>query len=155
MRSAGFAEMVKMVQDSEPIPPSKRISTLGDQRAIVARRRGIDPNGLTRGVSGDLDWIVLKSLDKDRRRRYESASAFADDVRRTPQRRSGECRCSIVQIQGREVYREKPDCNLDRSKFGHRADFCYRFQHLASKPGGACTTSIRKSPCDCRGRREQ
>src|SRR5439155_19838159 len=60
--------------------PSTRISTLGETLAAVSAQRKTDPLRLGQLVRGELDWIVMKALDKDRRRRYETASAFAADI---------------------------------------------------------------------------
>src|SRR5262249_21950471 len=62
--------------------PSARLSTLNDKLTTVAAQRRTDPRHLLRTVKGDLDWIVMKALDKDRNRRYETARAFEADVQR-------------------------------------------------------------------------
>ncbi len=77
---AGLAEVQRVIREEEPERPSMRISTTAD--AAIARRRGEGTNELARHVRGDLDWIVMKSLEKDRTRRYGSASELADDVLR-------------------------------------------------------------------------
>ena len=82
LRSAGYAEMVRLIQDEEPPKPSMRLSTLGDSLSIVCKQRGTDESRLRQYVKGDLDWIVMKAIEKDRSRRYETASSFAADVER-------------------------------------------------------------------------
>jgi WD40 repeat protein/serine/threonine protein kinase len=82
MRSAGFAQMQRMIRDVDPPRPSHKLSTLGQQLPTVARNRGMEPGGLSRLLRGDLDWIVMKALEKDRQRRYESAAQFAADIAR-------------------------------------------------------------------------
>jgi WD40 repeat protein/serine/threonine protein kinase len=82
LRSAGYDEIRRIIREEEPARPSTRISTLGQAAATVSANRGSDPKGLRRLVRGELDWIVLKALEKDRNRRYETASAFAADVQR-------------------------------------------------------------------------
>ena len=83
LRQAGFDEMRRIIREEPPAKPSTRLSALAaDDRLTVAARRGANPQALGRQVSGDLDWIVLKAIEKDRVRRYESASAFAADVER-------------------------------------------------------------------------
>ena len=79
--AAGLNEMRRIIREQEPLRPSTRISTLeaADQTA-VARRRHSEPPQLIHMVRGDLDWIVMKCLDKDRTRRYETANGLADDV---------------------------------------------------------------------------
>jgi serine/threonine protein kinase/Tfp pilus assembly protein PilF len=83
MRRAGYDEMRRIIREEEPPRPSTRLSTLGQGAlATVCEHRGVDPGKLSREVRGELDWVVLKALEKDRNRRYESASAFAADVQR-------------------------------------------------------------------------
>jgi serine/threonine protein kinase len=80
---AGLDEIRRMIREDEPPRPSHRISTLkADAGSTVGQRRGIDQRQLSRALHGELDWIVMKSLEKDRNRRYESASAFAADIER-------------------------------------------------------------------------
>ena len=82
LRTAAYAEIVRLVQEQEPPMPSRRISDLNDELAIIARRRGVDAQSLRKMVHGDLDWIVMKALDKDRNHRYDTASRLADDIQR-------------------------------------------------------------------------
>ncbi|MFQ5680325.1 MAG: protein kinase [Gemmatimonadota bacterium] len=77
-----FLAMQRILKEEEPPRPSTRLSTLGDTLQEMARHRGTEPATLTRLIQGDLDWIVMKALEKDRRRRYESASELAADIRR-------------------------------------------------------------------------
>ncbi|MHC4996384.1 MAG: tetratricopeptide repeat protein, partial [Planctomycetota bacterium] len=64
----------------EPLIPSKKYSSFGEQSMVVATRRKTDPQKLGQQLRGELDWIVMKTLDKDRNRRYESPKALAADV---------------------------------------------------------------------------
>ena len=81
--AAGIDEIRRRIREEEPSKPSTRLSTLiGAELTGVARQRGIDAPKLVKLIRGDLDWIVMKALEKDRTRRYESASAFAHDLRR-------------------------------------------------------------------------
>jgi non-specific serine/threonine protein kinase/serine/threonine-protein kinase len=82
LRSAGLAGMQRLIREKEPPRPSTRLSTLGGGLADVARTRGADPQALARSVRGDLDWIVMKALEKDRVRRYGTANALAMDIDR-------------------------------------------------------------------------
>jgi serine/threonine protein kinase/tetratricopeptide (TPR) repeat protein len=83
LRRAGFDEMRRMIREDEPLRPSARVSTLqGELLSTVASRRNVDPRKLGRHLHGDLDWIVMQALEKDRSRRYESANDFAADVQR-------------------------------------------------------------------------
>ena len=81
--SAGYEEMRRIIREEEPPRPSTRLSTVTDaERISLAAARHTDPAKHFRMVRGDLDWIVMKALEKDRTRRYESASVFAADIRR-------------------------------------------------------------------------
>ena len=82
LRAAGFEGLYRMITSEEAPRPSARLSTLGDELSVVATNRKADPSSLQRLVRGELDWIVMTALDKDRNRRYETASAFAADVQR-------------------------------------------------------------------------
>ena len=82
MRTLGLDEMRRIIQEEEPPHPSTRVSTLGATLTTTAKRRRIDPRRMSVELRGDLDWIVMKALDKDRNRRYESANSFALDVGR-------------------------------------------------------------------------
>ncbi len=77
-----YDEMRRIIREEEPPKPSTRLGTLGETLPVVTAQRQTDPKGLSQLVRGELDWIVMKALEKDRNRRYESASAFAADVRR-------------------------------------------------------------------------
>jgi serine/threonine protein kinase/tetratricopeptide (TPR) repeat protein len=82
LREAGYIEITRIIREEEPPTPSTRLSMLGDGLADVARNRKVEPGALSRILKGDLDWIVMKTLEKDRTRRYETANALADDVMR-------------------------------------------------------------------------
>lgn len=82
IRQAALDEVRRMIREDEPPKPSTRIRALGEKLPDVARRRHVDPAALIRLVRGDLDWIVMKALEKDRRRRYDTPDALADDVAR-------------------------------------------------------------------------
>lgn len=80
---AGFDEMRRLIREREPKKPSTLLKTLAAETAgIVASHRRSEPPKLIGLLKGDLDWIVMKAMDKDRRRRYDSASALADDLQR-------------------------------------------------------------------------
>ncbi len=82
LRTAGYGEMSRMIREDEPPVPSTRVSTLGAAAEQIANRRRCDRKTLSRRLSGDLDWIVMRSIEKDRTRRYDTASSFAEDVER-------------------------------------------------------------------------
>ena len=80
--TAAYDEIRRIIREEEPPKPSTRLSTLGEALSAVSAKRKTEPAKLSAFVKGDLDWIVMKALEKDRTRRYETASAMAADVRR-------------------------------------------------------------------------
>ncbi|MEM1331481.1 MAG: serine/threonine-protein kinase [Planctomycetota bacterium] len=82
LRELGFAEMMRVLQEQDPPRPSTRLSTLGEDAAAIAERRAADPALLRALLARDLDWIVMRCLEKERQRRYDSPGALADDVAR-------------------------------------------------------------------------
>ncbi len=81
LKSAGFVEMLRLIKEVEPPKPSTRLSNSGSLPSIAASRH-MEPKKLTALVRIDLDWIVMKALEKDRSRRYETANGFAMDIQR-------------------------------------------------------------------------
>ncbi len=81
LRQAALGEMVRLIKEEEPPRPSVRLSGSGDLPKIAAARK-TEPTRLSKLVRGEVDWIVMKCLEKDRTRRYESASGLAKDVER-------------------------------------------------------------------------
>jgi hypothetical protein len=79
LRSAAFTEMLRIIREVEPQKPSTRLSSSNDLPSIAAKRK-LEPAKLIKLVRGELDWIVMKCLDKDRSRRYETANDLARDV---------------------------------------------------------------------------
>jgi serine/threonine protein kinase/Flp pilus assembly protein TadD len=79
---AGYDELRRIIRVEEPPRPSTRISTLGPAAVTVSTKRKSDPKQLSRLLCGELDWIVMKALEKDRTRRYQTANGFARDIER-------------------------------------------------------------------------
>ena len=80
---AGFDEMRRLIREQEPPKPSTRLSLLAsDDLTTVAKRQRTEPPRLIHGVRGDLDWIVMKCLEKDRARRYDTPNGLARDLER-------------------------------------------------------------------------
>ena len=83
LNQATFDEMRRIIREIEPPRPSQRVSTLQAQaRSTISGKHSVDERQFVKLLSGELDWIVMKALEKDRQRRYESASAFAADIQR-------------------------------------------------------------------------
>ena len=82
LRRAGYAEMQRLIREYEPPRPSTRLSSLHAAADAVAHQRRTSLSRLVRELKSDLDWITLKAMDKDRTRRYASASELALDVTR-------------------------------------------------------------------------
>jgi serine/threonine protein kinase/uncharacterized protein (DUF2267 family) len=82
LRRGGYAEIQRIIRETEPPKPSTKLSTLGQALTDVAVHRRTTADALPRLVRGDLDWIVMKALEKDRTRRYETAHALVEDVER-------------------------------------------------------------------------
>jgi len=81
--AAGLDEMRRTIREQEPVRPSTRLNTLqGVELTTTAKRRGTEAPKLIHLVRGDLDWIVMKCLEKDRTRRYETANGLAMDIER-------------------------------------------------------------------------
>lgn len=80
---SGIDELRRIIREQDPPRPSIRVTTLDEKsKSTNAQRRGLDQRTFLRSYKGELDWIVMKALEKDRNRRYESASAMASDIRR-------------------------------------------------------------------------
>jgi serine/threonine protein kinase/Flp pilus assembly protein TadD len=82
LRSAGYLEMQRIIREEEPTKPSTKLSTLGDSLNEVAKHHNTKPDLLRNLIRGDIDWIVMKSLEKNRTRRYETVHALAEDIQR-------------------------------------------------------------------------
>jgi WD40 repeat protein/serine/threonine protein kinase len=79
LEKAGMLEMLRVIREKEPSKPSTRLST-AEGLPTLAANRGTEPAKLTKLLRGELDWIVMKALEKDRNRRYETANGFAKDL---------------------------------------------------------------------------
>jgi serine/threonine protein kinase/tetratricopeptide (TPR) repeat protein len=82
LKSAGMLEALRLIREEEPPTPSTRLSEAKDTLPAISAQRKMEPGRLTKLVRGELDWIVMKALEKDRNRRYETANGFAMDIQR-------------------------------------------------------------------------
>jgi WD40 repeat protein/serine/threonine protein kinase len=81
LKEAALLEVLRIIREEEPPKPSTRLSTTEELPSIAANR-GLEPKKLSGVVRGELDWIVMKALEKDRNRRYDSANALAMEIQR-------------------------------------------------------------------------
>jgi tetratricopeptide (TPR) repeat protein/tRNA A-37 threonylcarbamoyl transferase component Bud32 len=81
IKQTALMEVLRFIREEEPPSPSTRLSA-SQQLPSIASNRGLEPKKLSGIVHGELDWIVMKALEKDRARRYETANGFASDVQR-------------------------------------------------------------------------
>ena len=82
LAQAAYDEVRRIIREEEPPKPSTRLSTLGETLNSVSAQRQMEPKKLSQSFRGELDWIVMRSLDKDRSRRYSTAAGFAQDIER-------------------------------------------------------------------------
>jgi serine/threonine protein kinase len=82
LQTAGYDEIRRIIREEDPPKPSTRFTTLGQAATTASANRQSDSRRLSQLLRGELDWIVMKALEKNRNRRYESASALAADVQR-------------------------------------------------------------------------
>src|SRR5439155_26318577 len=81
IKGTALLEALRFIREEEPPAPSTRLST-SEQLPSIAANRGLEPKKLSGLVHGELDWIVMKALEKDRNRRYETANGLARDIER-------------------------------------------------------------------------
>jgi tetratricopeptide (TPR) repeat protein len=82
LHAAAYDEIRRIIREEEPVRPSTKVSTLGKAASTIAAHRKTEPQKLCAFLRGDLDWIIMKALEKDRTRRYDTAKDFAADVLR-------------------------------------------------------------------------
>jgi serine/threonine protein kinase/tetratricopeptide (TPR) repeat protein len=83
LMSLGIDAMRKTIRETDPLRPSTKLATLkGEELTTMAKRRSVERSKLLHQLRGDLDWIVMKCLEKDRTRRYETANGLAADLKR-------------------------------------------------------------------------
>jgi serine/threonine protein kinase len=140
LRSAGYEEIRRVIRQAEPPRPSTRLSELGDQAHEIAQRRRMPLELLTRQLHGELDWIPLMALRKDRARRYATPAELAQDIanylarrplRAAPESKIYRARQFLRRNNGR---RDAGGADHDAPDRRHRGD------HLASGPGDPGTT---------------
>ena len=150
IREAAFDEIRRIIREEEPPKPSTRISTLGEKRTVTAAHRKVDPNGLSRLLRGDLDWIVMKSIEKDRTRRYETANGLARDIDRYLSNQPVEACPPSATYRFRKFARRNRIALVTACTGVGRFGAGDSGQHVASDSRGNC--SCRRSPAEERSR---
>ncbi len=105
-RRQSLEELLRRIREQDPAPPSLRVSTGGPQSDRLAEFRGLPKLQLSRQLRGDLDWIVLKALEKDRERRYSSPRSLAADLRRFLAGEPVEARPPSIGYRARKLLRK-------------------------------------------------
>jgi serine/threonine protein kinase/tetratricopeptide (TPR) repeat protein len=82
LRAGGYGDIGRIIRDTNPLRPSTRIDSLEEEGIAAAKNRKIDPASLRKMLKGDLDWIIMKAMEKDRSRRYATASELVADIER-------------------------------------------------------------------------
>jgi serine/threonine protein kinase len=82
IREVAFTEILRLIREEEPPRPSTRLAASHDELASLSAQRQMDSTALVKAVRGEVDWIVMKALEKDRTRRYETANGLARDIQR-------------------------------------------------------------------------
>ena len=133
LATASYDEIRRIIKEEEPPEPSTRLSSTPEAAKIAGARR-TEPAKLAKLVHGELDWIVMKALEKDRGRRYQTANGLARDIQRYLADEPVEACPPSAGVQAAEVRRQKPQSpghgrRVCAAAGGRRAG-----QHLASDP---------------------
>nr|WP_286178274.1 protein kinase [Rhodopirellula sp. JC639] len=106
IRCNAFDRILALIREADPPRPSIRLSDSGDALTGISQQRRTDPRRLTVILKGDLDWIAMKALEKDRNRRYDTAAALADDVQRFLKNEAIEARPPSFKYQLQKSFRK-------------------------------------------------
>ena len=136
-RRAAFDEIRRIIREEDPPRPSTRLSSLGPTLTNVSAQRGTDPGKLPGLVRGELDWIVMRCLEKDRNRRYETASGLARDVQRFLEGDSVEACPPTLGYRLRKLYRRNRAAVWIAALF-HWVDLRREPRESTSPIGGPC-----------------
>ena len=137
LREAGYIEILKRIKEEEPPRPSTRLSASKVTLASVSAPFRTEPASLTKFVRGELDWIVMKALEKDRTRRYETASSFARDIQNFLDDETVEACPPSAALPVAEVRPQAPCGAHDHLGGCGAADRGGRGEHLGGNPGHA------------------
>ena len=118
LKEAAYAEILRLIREEEPPRPSTRLSDSGEALASISAQRHTEPAKLTKLVRGELDWIVMKALEKDRNRRYETANGLARGRAALPGRRAGAGVPAVGVVPLPQVRPAEPEGGGDRGGRG-------------------------------------
>ena len=116
-QKAAFDEIRRIIKEEEPPKPSTRLTALGATLTAVSAQRGTDPARLSKLVRGELDWIVMRCLEKDRTRRYETVAGLAKDVQHYLNDEAVEARPASAWYRLRKTYRRNRAAVLTATGF--------------------------------------
>jgi eukaryotic-like serine/threonine-protein kinase len=116
LRSAAFAEMQRIIREEDPPRPSTRLSTLATAERVAAQR-SLEPSRLGAVLRGELDWIIMRAMEKERARRYVTANGLAEDIAR---HLNGE---PVLAVPPSTLYRARKIVRRHRAKFAISAAF--------------------------------
>ena len=149
LRTAGYDEMRRIIREEEPPSPSTRLSTLGQAAVTVSAQRQSDPKRLSRLLRGELDWIVMKALEKDRNRRYETANELGAGRRALLARRAGAGLPAVGLVSLPQVHAAAQGGAADRGGGGPGVAAGRRRRELgAPGPGSASQRAVRSQGRD-------
>ena len=106
LKEVGYDEMRRIICEEDPPKPSTRLSTISSAQETISDRRRAEARRMRQALRGDLDWIVIKALEKNRQRRYQTAKDFADDVQRYIQAEPVEACPPSVAYRARKLLRK-------------------------------------------------
>ena len=147
LHSAAFAEMLRMIKEEEPPKPSTRLTESKESLASLAAQRRTEPARLTKAVRGELDWIVMKCLEKDRTRRYDTANSLARDVERYLHDEPVEACPPCGRLSAPQIRPQVPDAGDGGGGVWRAAGGGDCGQHLASGAGCAAEGGLRARRC--------
>ncbi len=150
LKTAGFDEFRRMIREVDPARPSTRISTLNvELLCTISGSRRIDPRKLSHSLRCELDWIVMRALEKDRNRRYESPMRHGRGHKASPGKRTRRSLPAVDVVSPAETRPAKQDRADDRGSRIGCTGYRHRSGHLAGHPGhaGRNTSDPGTRPC--------
>ena len=115
-KTATFEEIRRIIREEEPLKPSSRLSAARETLKSISAQRQTEPAKLTKLLEGDMDWIVMKALEKDRTRRYETANAFAEDLEHFLSGEPVKAQATLDELSRAEIRTQEPRMALRRRR---------------------------------------